>query len=168
MFALALAVALAKPPKSPAPPPEEEPQAGKPTSVPLPTEKIDLEALFEGPPGEGVRRCRSKDPDIAVVSTSYTGGPQPYPGMVTASALWFVAGEVVLVEQHRAQTPSDPNAAVLRITDAIHGEHIAEGDQYTSTEKGVLSWSDGRPVLGQQTRLDVSWTCEWAIYPPRP
>lgn len=71
--------------------------AAPPTDAPAvpPPEPIDVAALFEGLPGEGLTRCRSEQPDVAYLSHRYTGGPQPYPGMVVRSGDDVPAGAAV-------------------------------------------------------------------------
>jgi hypothetical protein len=159
MFAL-LACAKAPPERSidPAPPPVAEQPAAP-----------DLEALFAGPPGEGIRRCRSRDPDVAFVSASYTGGPVPAPGMLVYHAWWFVAGDLVFAEASRADEPGDPTTPTLQLRNAaVLAPEVPGAPATTTRESGVLGWSDGRPVLGDQARLEVTWTCERTAYPARP
>lgn len=144
--------------------------AAPPTDAPAvpPPEPIDVAALFEGLPGEGLTRCRSEQPDVAYLSHRYTGGPQPYPGMVVRSSRLFIDGE--LVEAIQEREGEAPAARAIRI-EVVPSEVVSPARQagvlVTTSQRVRLSRADGSPLAGKPV-LELVWDCETALHPPRP
>ncbi|MEZ4316299.1 MAG: hypothetical protein R3F61_02295 [Myxococcota bacterium] len=146
------------------------PKTGK-AGVTEPRRRVDVDALFATPPGEGQIRCRSVDPDIVYVAESYVGGPVPPRGMLVQTTRWFLDGEEVATIVDRAGEPAVSAGPFLRLTEPRVLETVRSDDPVSvvrNTETGVLVWSDGSPVVGDATRVELTWMCEWAEYPARP
>ena len=132
-------------------------------------EKVDVKALFTGPPTEGQRRCRSKKPDVAYITHGYTGGPVPYPGMVVStSSLIIDRVEIDRTQVKAEQLSPPPKVKVQLIEQETLQQATQVGDTTRVREKVVLLRTEGGPVVGDEERLEVTWICETVMHPPRP
>ncbi|MCB9675089.1 MAG: hypothetical protein H6737_08225 [Alphaproteobacteria bacterium] len=132
-------------------------------------EKVDVAALFEGLPAEGSRRCRSKDPDVAMITSSYVGGAPPPPDLITGGVVLYVDGREVGSATYTYATGWPDSAPMARPVESMILHQARQYDEITRVQESVvITRADGRPLYGDVRELAVTWLCESVLTPPYP
>ncbi len=130
---------------------------------------VDLDTWYaHDRPGPGTTRCRSRDDTVGWLTTTYAGGPAPYPGLVVSTSTVVKDGQVVAETIRRAEVRSTEGVDLKVTSSDPTPVKTNDPHHHRWTARYTFRRSDGQPLRPGLDALEATLTCERYDHPPAP